>query len=82
MQRSVSWSATAEVAAEANCDGRPMLVPQDEFSAWAWMPLGARRGITPPGMSVKCGTGDDRIRFAFGEPAPGVTGSAALIGRR
>jgi len=66
--------ATAEVAAEANCDGRPMFVPQDEFSAWAWMPLGAQRGIAPPGISVTSGTGDDRIRFAFGEPAQGVTG--------
>jgi DNA-binding PucR family transcriptional regulator len=66
--------ATAEVAAEAHCDGRPMFVPQDEFSAWAWMPLGAQRDITPLGMSVKSSTGDDRIRFAFGEPAPGVAG--------
>jgi len=66
--------ATAEAAAEAHCVGRPMFVPQDEFSAWAWMPLGARRDITPPGMSVKSGTGDDRIRFALGEPAPGVPG--------
>jgi DNA-binding PucR family transcriptional regulator len=66
--------ATAEVAAEARCDGRPMFVPQDEFSAWAWMPLGARRDIALPGMSVKSSNGGDRIRFAFGEPAPGVPG--------
>ena len=33
--------ATVEVAAEVRCDGRPMFVPQDEFSAWAWMPLGS-----------------------------------------
>src|SRR5260370_17229991 len=62
--------ATAEAAAEAHCDGRPMFVPQDEFSAWAWMPLGARRDITPPGMSVKNTTGDDRIRLAVSAPAP------------
>ena len=66
--------ATAEVAAEAHCDGRPMFVPQDEFSAWAWMPLGARRDVALPGMSVKNGSGGDRIRFAFGEPAAGVAG--------
>ena len=66
--------ATAELAAEAHCDGRPMFVPQDEFSAWAWMPLGARRDVVLPGMSVKNATGGDRIRFAFGEPAPGVAG--------
>ena len=66
--------ATAELAAEAHCDGRPMFVPQDEFSAWAWMPLGARRDVVLPGMSVKNATGGDRIRFAFGEPAAGVAG--------
>ena len=63
--------ATAEAAAEARCDGRPMFVPQDEFSAWAWIPLGARRDIDLPDMG---GTGGDTIRFAFGEPAPGVAG--------
>ena len=63
--------ATAEMAAEGHCDGRPMFVPQDEFCAWAWIPLGAQRDIDLPTMSS---TGGDRIRFAFGEPAPGVAG--------
>src|SRR5271169_335245 len=63
--------ATAEMAAEGHCDGRPMFVPQDEFCAWAWMPLGARRDIDLPTTSS---TGGDRIRFAFGEPASGVAG--------
>ena len=63
--------AITEMAAEGHCDGRPMFVPQDEFCAWAWMPLGARRDIARPTMS---NTGGDRIRFAFGEPAPGVAG--------
>ncbi|HTP14349.1 MAG TPA: helix-turn-helix domain-containing protein [Streptosporangiaceae bacterium] len=66
--------ATAEAAAEAHCNGRPMFVPQDEFCAWAWLPLGARSDIALPGMSVQSSTGVDRIRFAFGEPAPGVPG--------
>jgi len=66
--------ATAEVAAEAHCDGRPMFIPQDEFCAWAWLPLGARRDIALPSVSVKSTIGGDRIRFAFGEPAPGVPG--------
>ena len=63
--------ATAEMAAEGHCDGRPMFVPQDEFCAWAWIPLGAQRDIDLPTMSS---TGGDRIRFAFGEPAPGRGG--------
>jgi len=66
--------ATAEVAAEAHCDGRPIFVPQDEFSAWAWLPLGARRGIALPGLSAGSISGGDRIRFAFGEPALGLPG--------
>jgi DNA-binding PucR family transcriptional regulator len=63
--------ATAEMAAGGHCDGRPMFVPQDEFCAWAWIPLGAQRDIDLPALSS---TGGDRIRFAFGEPAPGVAG--------
>ncbi len=66
--------ATVELAAEVRCDGRPMFVPQDEFCAWAWMPLGSQRDVALPGMSVKSTSGGDRIRFAFGEPAAGVAG--------
>ncbi len=66
--------ATVEVAAEACCDGRPIFVPQDEFCAWAWMPLGSQRDIALPGISSRSASGGDRIRFAFGEPAPGVAG--------
>ena len=66
--------ATADMAAGARCDGRPMFIPQDEFSAWAWLPLGARRDIAVPAPSIKSVPGSDRIRFAVGEPALGVTG--------
>jgi len=66
--------ATAEIAAGAHCDGQPVFVPQDEFCAWAWLPLGGRRDVAVPGVSVKSIPGRDTIRFAFGEPAPGVSG--------
>jgi hypothetical protein len=67
--------ATGEVAAQAHCDGRLMFVPQDESSAWAWLPLGGRRDVPLADMNVKdIGGGGDRIQFAFGEPALGVTG--------
>ena len=66
--------ATAEIAAEAHCDGRPMFVPQDEFSAWAWLPLGTRRDAAVPVQSLTEGPGAGGIRFAFGKPAPGVAG--------
>jgi DNA-binding PucR family transcriptional regulator len=66
--------AMAEIAAMANCEGRPMFIPQDEFSAWAWLPLGVRRDIAVPVKSVKDVPEADRIRFAFGAPARGVAG--------
>jgi len=65
---------TAEVAAEAQCEGKPIFIPQDEFSAWAWLPLGARRDIVLPGLGAKGTSAADTIRFAFGEPAPGLPG--------
>ena len=66
--------ATTELATGAGCDGRPMFIPQDEFSAWAWLPLGIRRDIAVPAMGIKNVPGSDRIRFALGEPALGITG--------
>jgi PucR C-terminal helix-turn-helix domain/GGDEF-like domain len=66
--------ATAEMAAGANCDGRPMFIPQDEVTAWAWLPLGARSDIAIPAKSLKAVPGTDIVRFAFGEPALGVVG--------
>ena len=63
--------ATAEVAVQAQCGGRPVFIPQDESSAWAWFPLGASR--TFAALAATAG-GDAGIRFAFGAPAPGVAG--------
>ena len=66
--------ATAKLAVEAHCDGRPMFLPQDESSAWAWLPLGARHDFPLRSMSAES-TGDSaKIRFAFGAPALGVSG--------
>jgi PucR C-terminal helix-turn-helix domain len=59
---------------DARSDGRPMFIPQDEFSAWAWLPLGVRRDVAVPAPNIKSVPGSDRIRFAIGEPALGVTG--------
>lgn len=66
--------ATGEVAAQVQCDGRLLFVPQDEASAYAWLPLGGRRAVSLAGVSAKGAESGDRIRFAFGEPAPGVPG--------
>jgi PucR-like helix-turn-helix protein/diguanylate cyclase with GGDEF domain len=66
--------AITQIAADAQCDGRPMFLPQDEFCAWAWLPLGVRGDSSVLGASVDGIPGDDRIRFAFGEPGRGVSG--------
>jgi DNA-binding PucR family transcriptional regulator len=60
--------ATAEVAATAGCDGRPIFVPQDEAAAWAWLPLGGRSEVTLPDHA------GHQVRFAVGEPGLGVAG--------
>jgi PucR C-terminal helix-turn-helix domain/GGDEF-like domain len=63
---------TMEVAAQAGCEGRPIFVPQDESSAWAWLPLGASDSFTAPPMR---GAGAELgIRFAFGAAGAGVSG--------
>jgi DNA-binding PucR family transcriptional regulator len=64
--------ATRQVAAEAQCEGRPMFVPQDESSAWAWLPLGAQHDVTAWRDGTQAAGG--ALRFAFGTPAHGVSG--------
>jgi hypothetical protein len=81
--------ATAEIAGRAGCEGRPIFLPQDESSAWAWLPLGARdrfaattaRGLTGKGLTGGgvtgggvSGGGPALVRFAFGAAAAGVSG--------
>jgi len=66
--------ATGEVAVQARCDGRLMFVPQDESSAWAWLPLGGRSEVSFSDMNAKSISGGDRIRFAVGQPGSGVAG--------
>jgi DNA-binding PucR family transcriptional regulator len=64
--------ATTEVAGQAECEGRPFFLPQDESCAWAWLPLGARDAFIVPTMR---GAGSEPgIRFAFGAPGAGVAG--------
>jgi PucR C-terminal helix-turn-helix domain/GGDEF-like domain len=66
--------ATDEVARQADCQGRPIFLPQDEASAWAWLPLGARDSFAVPtwrggGRGTEAG-----MRFAFGAAGAGVAG--------
>ena len=40
--------AAAELARAIGCEGQPLFLPQDELSAWAWLPLGARPAFAVP----------------------------------
>jgi DNA-binding PucR family transcriptional regulator len=62
--------ATAEMTRQAGLDGRPIFLPQDESSAWAWLPLGAREAF-PSVCAVGAESG---IRFALGSAGSGVSG--------
>jgi DNA-binding PucR family transcriptional regulator len=66
--------ATTKVAVEAHCDGRPIFIPQDESSAWAWLPLGGRHDLAVQSATAGSTATSATIRFAFGAPAPGVAG--------
>ena len=66
--------ATTEVARWAGCEARPIFLPQDEFCAWAWLPLGARDSF-PIRSAGTSSTGTDAgIRFAVGAAGAGVPG--------
>ena len=62
--------ATAEMARQAGIEGRPIFLPQDESSAWAWLPLGSKEAF-PGGCAAEAESG---IRFAFGSAGSGVSG--------
>ena len=66
--------ATVEVARHAGCEGRPIFLPQDETSAWAWLPLGARDTFPLQAASACATEAAAGIRFALGAPGSGVDG--------
>jgi DNA-binding PucR family transcriptional regulator len=65
--------ATAEVARQAECDGRPIFLPQDESCAWAWLPFGARNSLAGP-VTAFDGAAEAGFRFAFGAVGSGLAG--------
>ncbi len=62
--------ATAEMARQAGLEGRPIFLPQDESSAWAWLPLGSQDVFS----SVCAVAAESGIRFALGSAGSGVSG--------
>jgi hypothetical protein len=66
--------ATAELAHQAGVAGRPVFLPRDESSAWAWLPLGARDDFPAGPASLPAPGVAAGIRFALGVPGSGVPG--------
>jgi DNA-binding PucR family transcriptional regulator len=62
--------AIVELAREAGLQGRPIFLPQDESSAWAWLPLGAKDAFP----RVCAAGAESGIRLAFGSAGSGVSG--------
>jgi hypothetical protein len=66
--------AAVEVARHVGCEGRPIFLPQDETTAWAWLPLGARDTFAAQAASTCAAGAAAGIRFALGAPGSGVAG--------
>src|ERR1700678_897741 len=66
--------ATAEMARQAGLEGRPIFLPQDESSAWAWLPLGSKDALPIQAVSVSALGAGSGIRFALGVAGSGVSG--------
>jgi hypothetical protein len=66
--------ATGEVARRAGCEGRPFFLPQDESSAWAWLPLGGQNVFPVQVASTFPADGQTGIRFAVGAVGSGLSG--------
>ncbi len=64
--------AISHVAVQAACPGDPVFLPQDECSAWAWLPLGTRDTFDAA-TAITAGA-DTGIHFAFGAAARGAAG--------
>jgi PucR C-terminal helix-turn-helix domain/GGDEF-like domain len=56
------------------CPGRPLLVPRDEASVWAWLPLGRHTNVQWELLHKAVDDADPSTRLAAGAPAPGVEG--------
>lgn len=74
--------AAADLARSAGCDGPPIFIPQDESSAWAWLPLGAQKTFAAGAASARSpspgpqrpGAAAGEVRFAAGAVGNGLPG--------
>jgi DNA-binding PucR family transcriptional regulator len=66
--------ATTEMARQAGLEGRPIFLPQDESSAWAWLPLGSKASFPAQAARACADAAESGVRFALGVPESGVPG--------
>ena len=64
--------AVREVAGQADSAGDPLFLARDEWSAWAWLPLGIRDTFAGAAASTAGVDGD--IHVAFGDAEKGTAG--------
>ncbi|MFF3585502.1 PucR family transcriptional regulator [Streptomyces mirabilis] len=70
----VSHRITAKIAKELGCNARPLFVPRDEVSSWAWLPLGSRRDVSWERVSNVIESGDPSLRACAGGVESGIDG--------
>lgn len=64
-----------DLAKRVECPGRPLFVPCDESSAWAWLPFEEDADPAPRDLvAAALEASDEGVRIAFGEPSVGVPG--------
>ena len=63
--------ATSEACSLLGGEGRPLFLPQDECSAWAWVPLGVSNVAS---LKAEPAPGAEGVRFALGTVGAGLPG--------
>ncbi|RYF55215.1 MAG: ABC transporter substrate-binding protein [Comamonadaceae bacterium] len=56
------------------CQGRPLFEPRDERTAWAWLPVGARRPVNLSEVAASIASRDDSVTVALGAAHHGREG--------
>ncbi|MER5917992.1 helix-turn-helix domain-containing protein [Streptomyces sp. NPDC001982] len=57
---------TTRIAKELDCGARPLFVPRDEVSSWAWLPLGSRNEVSWERVSNVIENSDPSVQACAG----------------
>ncbi|WP_176440040.1 PucR family transcriptional regulator [Haloechinothrix alba] len=63
-----------DLARRLGCAGRPLFVPCDELSAWAWLPMGRESRLDTADLVTVVSNWDHPVKIAAGAPISGVGG--------